>query len=349
MARRQTAFQVVLAIGLAAAFALGAVRARDEHDRVVLKSGRELRGLLVGESDHRIEFVDDVRGKLTLPRHLVRTVVHGALPPDTFAPLWLDEPQGAAPTSYVRFEPPREGQAGALSTGIARFFHEPTRTTLFLVGAVHVGDPDYYARLQDVLDSSDVVLFEGVGPSAGEAPPAAEEIARFDALFQLQLKLKDLLGLQFQKDGLDYRRPNWTNADVDLGALHAQLEARGAALPTDHPLVRALLHMVLGGIDAAQLDREPRLRAMVKRQAAAALATADQLLGGSMPALNEVLVDWRNDAALAVLDSEVAAGERGRWIALFYGAAHLPDFATKLAARGYEFQSATWLRAWRVE
>ena len=88
---------------------------------------------------------------------------------------------------------------------------------------------------------------------------------------------------------------------------------------------------------------------IAKRQAASVLANADQLMGGALGGLQEVLVDWRNDAALATLDREVAEGKPGRWLALFYGAAHLPDFATKLLARGWEFQAADYLPAWRLD
>lgn len=340
---------LLFALLASAALAIGAARREPAADRVVLKSGRELVGKLIADADHVVVFADETRGELRLPRHLLRTVVRGDAPQDAFAPLWLDPPAGELPRSWTRHEPPRAGRPGALSTGIGRFFHEPSRTTLFLVGAIHIGDPAYYQRLQDVLDSCDAVLFEGVGGDADAAAPSAEDIARFDALFQLQLKLNALLGLQFQKDGLDYDRSWWRNADVGMVELKDQLDARGAALPTDSPLVRALLQMVLGGLDASQIDRDPRMRLLVKRQVAMALATADQLLATQMQALNEVLIDWRNDAALCVLDDELARGAKGRWIALFYGAAHLPDFARKLAERGFEYQAAAWLEAWRID
>lgn len=341
----------------AAPAALRPAAALRGDDRVVLKSGRELVGELLearvdsrpGAGGHHVRFRDRERGELELPRTLVRSLVVGDAPPDLFRPLWLDEPDGAPPKSWTRFTAPRGDAPGALEIGIGRFFHAPTRTTLFLVGAVHIADRSYYDALQDVLDSCDVVLFEGVGPKAGDAPPSDAQIARMDALFELQLRLNDALGLTFQKDGLDYQRRFWRNADVDFGSLTGELDARGVALPTDSPLVQGLLKMVLGGLDLAQAGVDPRMRAMLKRQVAAALAMADSMMALQMKGLSEVLLDWRNDAALRVLDEELAEGAAGRWLALFYGAAHLPDFATKLAARGFEFEGATYLPAWRVD
>ncbi len=345
----QGAARVAAAVLLAVAAVVAASPGVAGSDRVVLKSGRELVGSLVADAGHQVEFDDAQRGRLMLPRHLVRTVVRADQPAGLFAPLWLDGPAGSPPRQWVRHVQPRAGAPGSLATGIGRFFHEPTRTTLFLVGAVHVGDPAYFARLQDVLDSCDQVLFEGVGPRPGDAAPSEDDVARFDALFQLQLRLKDLLGLEFQRDGLDYDRSWWRNADVGVTALRAELEARGAALPTDSPLVRALLQMVLQGLDTSRLDADPRLRALLKRQVAAALATAEQLLAGHAEALQTVLIDWRNDAALQVLDEELANGRKGRWLALFYGAGHLADFADKLAPRGFAYETMDWLEAWRLD
>jgi len=344
--RTNRGWRAVVAL-VAAACLLAPAVASD--DVVVLKSGRELRGRVVSDADHRVELDDAERGRVVLPRHLVRTVVRADAPPGLMAPLWLDGPDGEMPKTWIRFAAPADGEPGALSIGVGRFFHEPTRTTLFLVGAVHVADPAYYARLQDLLDSCDVVLFEGVGSRPGDPEPTAEQVARFDVLFQLQVKLQQILGFQGQKEGLDYRRPFWKRADVTLHDLAARMEERKVALPTDHPLVQVLLKIALGTLDSGQVGADPLVQRLAKRQAAAVMANADQMLGGALGGLQETLVDWRNDAALATLDREVAEGKPGRWLALFYGAAHLPDFATKLCARGFEFQAADFLPAWRLD
>jgi hypothetical protein len=314
-----------------------------------LKSGRELVGKFGGERGHKVYFQDDELGALVVPRLHVRTVVTGDSEPGIFAPLVLEPAAGEPPKSAIRFEAPVGGKPGALLTGIVRLFDEPTRTTVFLVGAVHVADLDYYERVQDLLDSCDTVLFEGVGHGKAGAPPPDEEVARYDALFRLQLKLKDLLGLTFQHEGLDYRRDFWKNADVDMESLSARMKEEGVGLPTDPPLIRGLLSLVMGVLDASQLGENPLFRQQIKRQSAAAIASADALFGGGMQSLGKVLIEWRNDAALAVLDAELAAGPKGRWIAVFYGAGHLPDMTKKLLARGLEYQGSDWLRAWVVE
>jgi len=48
--------------------------------------------------------------------------------------------------------------------------------TVILVGAVHIGDEDYYTALQHFLDGQDLVLFEGVGgPGEGDIEPGSDE------------------------------------------------------------------------------------------------------------------------------------------------------------------------------
>ncbi len=343
----------VALVALALAFVAGSAApartdARAPADRVVLKSGRELFGKFGSERGHKVYFVDDELGALAVPRVNVRTVVRGDADPDLFAPILLDRPEAAPPKSYIRLEAAKGDAPAALATGVARLFDERTRTTVFLVGAVHVADADYYARVQDVLDGCDVVLFEGVGHAAGGGPPDPAEMERYDSLFKLQLKLKDLLGLTFQRDGLDYGRKFWKNADVDMESLSAEMQREDVGLPTDPPLIRGLLKLVMGVLDASQLGENPEFRRQLKSQAAAALAAADSLFGGEMRKLGKVLIDWRNDAALKCLDEEIARGAPGRWIAVFYGAGHLPDMEAKLAQRGFEYQGVDWLRAWEL-
>jgi len=335
-------------LALLAGAATPAQPAARAADRVVLKSGRELFGKFGSERAHKVYFVDDEIGALVVPRMNVRTIVRGDADPGLFAPIVLESAEPARPKSYVRLEAAQGDAPAALSTGVVRLFDEKTRSTVFLVGAVHVADAAYYERLQDILDGCDVVLYEGVGHAKDGAAPDDREMERYDALFKLQLKVKDLLGLTFQRDGLDYTRPFWKNADVDMESLSEQMQRENVALPTDPPLVRGLLKLVVGMLDATQIGENPEFRRQLKSQVAAALTTADALFGGSMRDLGRVLIEWRNDAALQHLDEEIAGGAPGRWIAVFYGAGHLPDMAAKLTQRGFEFQGVGWVRAWEL-
>ncbi len=72
---------------------------------------------------------------------------------------------------------------------------------------------------------------------------------------------------------------------------------------------------------------------------------------GSLMALEgpagSTLISGRNQVALEVLRKEIAAGKAK--IAIFYGAAHMPDFQTRLRAEfGLVPVSTRWLVAWNL-
>jgi hypothetical protein len=68
---------------------------------------------------------------------------------------------------------------------------------------------------------------------------------------------------------------------------------------------------------------------------------------GSMGALSDsALLSERNKAALKVLDRELGKGKRK--LALFYGAAHMPDIEERLVSKGWRRGKATWLQAWTI-
>ena len=56
------------------------------------------------------------------------------------------------------------------------------------------------------------------------------------------------------------------------------------------------------------------------------------------------IVGERNRVAFEVLDKQLAAGKKK--LAIFYGAAHLPDMEQRLIKRGFKRTSTKWLKAW---
>lgn len=69
---------------------------------------------------------------------------------------------------------------------------------VLLVGAVHIGEAAYYQELQKILDSADVVLFEGVKPSGlGDLPDPADAPACI-AMTKAHLKLAGAMVTKFK-------------------------------------------------------------------------------------------------------------------------------------------------------
>ncbi|MDA1221435.1 MAG: serine hydrolase [Planctomycetota bacterium] len=311
------------------------------QDRVVLKSSRVLTGTVVRDTRSEVELVDDEIGHVHVPWTVIRAVEREGQSLDT---LGLPAPAapGERPNTYVRWV--RDGDDQGLETGTARWHHADSDTTVFLVGVVHIADRPYFGQLQRFLDSCDLVLFEGVGRGAA----TDEDLARLDTMMQMQLSLRGALGLDFQKDCVEYDRSFWRNSDVPIDEVLAELESRGASLPTDNPLLAGLTKMVLG-IAASGGERDPTYRDSLKSRVGPILAKADEIMSRpAMSGMRGAILEHRNAHVVTDLEREFAGGPRGRRIAVFYGAGHLPDLDDRLEALGLRFEGAAWHRAWDI-
>ena len=82
-----------------------------------------------------------------------------------------------------------------------------------LVGAVHVGEKDYYEQLNQLFTSYDAVLYELVAPEGTRIEPGKSRSSRI-AVSYIQNLMKDVLKLEFQLDRIDYTKPNMVHADM---------------------------------------------------------------------------------------------------------------------------------------
>jgi len=100
--------------------------------------------------------------------------------------------------------------AGDLEVGSRDYVLPGTKLKIRLAGAIHIGDIEYYKALQkELLDTADVVLFEGVKFEGDQQPPD---------LGGLYSNMGQILGIGFQKDGIDYRAKNFVHCDVTIHA-----------------------------------------------------------------------------------------------------------------------------------
>ena len=254
------------------------------------------------------------------------------------------------PTTYLRYQAPRDEQAGSLQTGTSRWYHQPSKTTLFLVGVLHIGELPYYRHLQAGLDSCDLVLFEGIGKGDADQDPSEEQLASMDLLLRMQIAMKDALDLTFQKDGVEYERGFWRNADMDYPSMQARMKELGTGLPTDNPLLRTILNAALRFLDPTQVRKHPKVVQNLRRQMAPALAMADEIMQGpAFAKLGQVIITERNAVVMGMVEQELETGAKGRRIALFYGAGHLPDFTRRLQKAAWVYEGSAWHAAWTIE
>jgi hypothetical protein len=237
-----------------------------------------------------------------------------------------------------------------------------TGPAVWLIGVAHLGSPGYYREIQQRLDGHNVVLYEGVG--LGEAVKQGPIAGTRDA--GVQAGLARALGLVFQLDAIDYRRPHFLNSDVRPAELAAQAEKRTAAHPERKsedligPLMDALqgtgaigtmMNNVIG-----VLGKSPEMQEMTKAVLVEALGNAGELLDLARTAspelrdLFEVLLTERNAIVLADLRAQLAKRRPGETIAIFYGAAHMDEIAASLRTDlGYVPAKQEWLPAFTAD
>ncbi len=249
----------------------------------------------------------------------------------------------------------------ALQTSIEQFSGSDgsdSGVVVDLVGVVHVGDQSYYEDLNRRLQQYDVVLYELVAPEDRRTPQPHSNESGFRWLHRLA---QSSLGLSSQLDFIDYTAKNFAHADLSPAEMSAAMEARG-----DNALTVAMSAFAdvlrQANRQARESGESGSPSADSSRDLVAHLADDSQGQGLKTqlalqfdrmsrsetslgPTLHQLLVSDRNEAAMKVFQRELAKGKRR--IAIFYGAAHLPDFANRLEQEfGLTHQETTWLDAW---
>jgi hypothetical protein len=223
-----------------------------------------------------------------------------------------------------------------------------------LVAAVHVGGADYYQTLDRLFADYDAVLYELVAPPNARVPKAGRKPA--GAIGTAQQGLKNALGLEFQLEQIDYGAENFVHADLSPKEFDAAMQKRGESWFSmftklmRESMARAERPAAGGEVGVGELfgilfgsgvDRQVRLRRLMAEQFTD-MEVLTAAFGGEE---GSTLITDRNAACIRVLHDEVDRGSRR--IAIFYGAAHMPDFDERLREE-FDLQPAEpeWLEAW---
>jgi len=259
--------------------------------------------------------------------------------------------------------------SGAVSLQIAvRQFQPADRRgpSIWLVGASHVGESNYYAALQKHLDRQGLVLFEGVGAKSRRPQFDPEEET------SLQHTMAGALGVVFQLQAVRYDREHFRNSDLTIAQLQqllqgrtrgAEAEAGGSGAGADQEFDQ-LLQMMDGRstlgfllhIGLKLIGSSAKLQAMTKLVLIEALGGVQgdmaQMKGlpPSIQRLMVVIIQERNKVVLADLASVLKARPRPVSIGVFYGAGHMADLEKRLRANlNYRPRSEVWLTALSVD
>lgn len=280
----------------------------------------------------------------------------------------------ASQPEYVRIRRTERRLADALQTSIIRFSgsRRYPGKTVDLIGAIHLGEKQYYDALNDKFKEYDVLLFEAVMPKEavrrGFRPGGGKGTRRrlddqeewteakvgLQAISVLQLGMKDALGLEFQLAGIDYTRGNFVHADMTQEEFEATMAKRGESF--SKLLAQEMGKAMLKGQEvnpvAQQLDLMLSLlssdrKYRIRRIAAVELTKANE--GNTFAGSDgtSTIITERNKAALKVLKSQLQRGMKK--IGIFYGAGHFPDMEQRIINEfGFQRESEEWLTAWRL-
>ena len=226
-------------------------------------------------------------------------------------------------------------------------------TYVDLVGAVHVGDRQYYQDLNRLFDDYDAVLYELVAPEGTYIPKGGVE--NKSLLSNIQSTMKDILGLSFQMEEIDYTRQHFVHADFTPEEFSKSMDEKGESVfSIIFNLWRAGVSQQLTGQASTSdfdfmmalfaEDRQNALKSLMARE----LANSEGVMKALEGPEGSTLVAERNKKALRVLKREMANNHKS--FAIFYGAAHLPDFHQRLI-NDFDLVpvSTRWVDAWKLK
>jgi len=262
-------------------------------------------------------------------------------------------------TEFLRMKAGDSGEPLALQTAITRFRPKSGDAIIDLIGAVHIGEAEYYTTLNKQFELYDVVLYELVAPQGTRVPKGGKKGAGNPLSF-LQQSAQRMLGLESQLAKIDYQKENFTHADMSPTEMSKKMDERG-----ETPLtvgLSALSEMLRNQNKMAnektsssnpiadQIASESIFELMgnplkMKTMMAQQFTETGVMENGLGTTLNRMLIVDRNSAALKVLQKELAKGKQK--IAIFYGAAHMPDFEKRLVGDlGMKRTQQVWIDAW---
>jgi hypothetical protein len=270
--------------------------------------------------------------------------------------------KAAEPLAYIRVVRDAHDRPLALETGVGHYVSPSAANpfTVDLIGCVHVADKKYYETLNERFKHYDAVLFELVMPEGGSLEGLGKRESNHP-ISRVQQSLPKILDLNYQLKDIDYTAKNFVHADLSPDAMAKAIKARGDSggsvfIKVFFDILRESNRQTQsqqkhGGEFAefellAALFDSNRPRAL-KRLMADQMETMESGTGLGQT-LDTILVKDRNEAAVKVLEREIKRGTRK--IAIFYGAAHMPDFDRRLTEElKLHRESLTWDRAWDLK
>ena len=231
----------------------------------------------------------------------------------------------------------------SLQTG-SRLYRKAGSTDVDLIGAIHAAEPAYYQELKRDLSNASLVLYEGV---TDENQPRFTDAQREKAMNKSAYnRLANTHGLVSQHRGIPYAQKHYRNCDMSFQQMQQTLQheiAQGGSkgnaaqqayneLNSVNSAVRGNNFMINTAISLIGSSHALKSRTRFMLVSMGAGKSEDHC---SSPRLQTLMIQDRNAHVITELQKTLRKEPNQRRIALFFGAAHLPDFEKRLLRLGY--------------
>jgi hypothetical protein len=221
-----------------------------------------------------------------------------------------------------------------------------------LISAIHIGDPSYYAELNERFRDYDALLYELVAPK--DAVVSDRLAKRKGFISNAQIGMTKLLDLSFQLDEINYDQANFVHADLSPSELRQSMDERGESLyvyfwriffASLDEYARDPLGLREWELMSAMLTSDPE--ASLKTMIAYEMTNMDQVQDILGQDSGSAVIGARNQRAIDVLQREVESGAKR--IGIFYGVAHMPDLEERLLEQlDLAYEKTAWVDAWQL-
>ncbi len=252
---------------------------------------------------------------------------------------------------FLRINKDAEGKYISFDTLISTYTKEDI--IVDLVGVVHVGELEYYKTLNDKFLQYDAVLYELIAEA--DVDITARKAANPDSLVtKLQHGFKDLLGLEFQLDHINYQKDNFVHADMTPEDFMKSMKDKNESIWS--MLLKVFLNSkeisennpgMSSEIVLLQMLLSPNKKMAIRKIMAAQFQDVDQILEVFEGPEGSTIISERNKVAINVLKNQIKDGKKK--LAIFYGAGHMPHMEEVLTKElGFTKSSEKWLVAWKL-
>ncbi len=259
---------------------------------------------------------------------------------------------------FMRIRRDKQDKPIAMETSVTRYVTKNAdgeRVTVDLIGVVHIGEKEYYEKLNDLFTKYDALLYELVAPEGTVIPKGGGERGGFSAISMLQQSMQSVLKLEFQLEHIDYTKENFVHADMTPEEFSASMKKNNESLfkMALKAVGQGMARQSKSSAGQATTEMEMMMAMFSDDETKIRKVMAEQMLdmeSGMVIFQGEngsTIIDHRNEKAFQVMVEQIAAGKKH--IGVFYGAGHLPDMDERLLKKhGMKRGGQFWLEAWNL-